>query len=191
MLRRALAVALPTLLVALATACGSSTPTAASSPSTPAAVTPTASAPALVTPTSVSVAAANSQVRAMVSGAKPVLLPTTISSTWSARVTELGTWFFDVIYTSPDETQTVEFAIVVPNPPPPGVNGSQAHSNFHGDVHSLYQVSDKTQATSERFLMWNEPGTWTQPNGIPGVPYLLTTNGLTDTQFWAVANSLK
>ncbi len=107
----------------------------------------------------------------MVPGAKPVLLPTAISSTWSAQVTELGTWFFDVIYTSPDATQTVELAIVVPNPPPPGVNGSQAQPKFHGDVHSLYQISDKTQATSERFLMWNEPGTWTQANGMAGVPY--------------------
>ena len=39
--------------------------------------------------------------------------------------------------------------------------------------------------------MWNESGTWTQPNGLPGVPYFLTTKGLTDAQFWAVANSLK
>lgn len=94
-------------------------------------------------------------------------------------------------YQSRDATQAIELAIVVPNPPPPGPNGSQTQPKFHGDAHSLYQVNDKTVATSDRWLMWNEPGTWTEPNGLPGVPYLLYTRGLTDAEFWEVANSLK
>ena len=138
-----------------------------------------------------SVAAANTDIRLTVSGAHPLLLPTTISSTWSAQVMELAPAFFDILYTSPDLTETVEFAIVVPNPGPPGPNGSQAQPNFHGDKHSLYQVNDKTQPTSDRWMIWNEPGTWAMPNGLPGVPYFLTTKGLTDTEFWTVANAIK
>jgi hypothetical protein len=95
------------------------------------------------------------------------------------------------VYLSSDGARTVEFAIVVPNPPPPGPNGLQAHPTFHRDIHALYQVDDKTQPMGYRWLMWNEPGTWTEPNGLPGVPYFLTTKGLTDADFWAIANSLK
>jgi hypothetical protein len=142
-------------------------------------------------PAAMTVAAANAEIRSIVSGASPLLLPTTISSTWSAVISELGPAFFSVAYTSPDGTQVVEVAVVVPNPPPPGPNGSQSAPRFHRDVHSIYQVNDKTQPTSDRWLMWNEPGTWTMPNGLPGVPYFLSTRGLTDAEFWAVANSLK
>jgi hypothetical protein len=105
-------------------------------------------------------------------------------------VTDLSSPFFTVTYTSPDGTQEVNFAIVVPNPPAPGPHGSQVNPNFHGDRLSLYQVNDATQPASARFLMWNEPGTWSEPNGLPGVPYLSETTGLTDAEFWATANSL-
>lgn len=104
---------------------------------------------------------------------------------------EIGPAFFTVMYTSPDGAQSISFAIVVPNPPPAGPNGSQSEPNFHGDKHSLYQVNDKTVPTSDRWLTWNEPGSWTLPDGLLGVPYFLYTTGLTDAQFWAVANSLK
>jgi hypothetical protein len=95
------------------------------------------------------------------------------------------------MYTSPDWSHEVSFAIVVPNPPPPGPNGTQSNPNFHGDGRSLYQVHDKTVLTSDRWLMWNEPGTWTMPNGLPGVPYFLWTKGLTDAEFWVLANGIK
>jgi hypothetical protein len=127
----------------------------------------------------------------MVSGAQPLLLPTTISDSWSARVMEIGPAFFSVLYTSPEGSQAVSFAIVVPNPPPPGPNGSQSLPNFHQDGHSLYQVDNKAVPTSDRWLIWNERGTWTMPNGLPGVPYFLYGKGLTDAEFWTVANSIK
>jgi len=141
-------------------------------------------------PSPMTVSAADAQIRATVTGAHPLLLPTTIPSNWSAVVTNLGPSFFTVTYTSPNGAKEVELAIVVPNPPPPGAHGSQSNPRFHGDRHSLYQVADKTTSTSPRFLIWNEPGTWSEPNGLPGVPYMLSTTGLTDAEFWAIANSL-
>jgi hypothetical protein len=180
-------------VVALIAGCGPTGPAASTSPSPSAAASPTLSISpsAAQSPTAMSVATANAEIRSSVTGAHPVLLPSSISSTWSATLMTPSPAFFDVIYQSPDATQEVELAIVVPNPPPPGPNGSQTQPKFHGDANSLYQVNDKTQATSDRLLMWNEPGTWTEPNGLPGVPYLLTSRGLTDAEFWAVANSLK
>ncbi len=176
----------------LIAACGSISPTASMSPRTSVAASPSVVAsPSAASPTPMSVAAADTDIRSTVSGAHPLLLPTTISSTWSAQLMELAPAFFDILYTSPDLTQTIEFAVVVPNPGPPGPNGSQAQPNFHGDKHSLYQVNDKTQPTSDRWMIWNEPGTWAMPNSLPGVPYFLMTKGLTDTEFWTVANSIK
>src|SRR4029077_17712015 len=102
-------------------------------------------------------------------------------------VTNLSSSFFTITYTSPDGTQEVDFAIVVPNPPPPGPHGSQASPKFHGDKYSLYQVSDTTQPAGPRFLIWNEPGTWAEPNGLPGAPYMLSTAGLTARNFWDIA----
>jgi hypothetical protein len=158
----------------------------------PAAATPSSSPSAPeASPQPVTVASADSVIRLTVTGAHPLLLPSAIPQDWSAVVTNLGTSFFSVTYKSPDATKEVDFAIVVPNPGPPGPRGSQRNPRFHGDLHSLYQVGDKTQRSSPRFLMWNEPGTWSEPNGLPGVPYALSTTGLTDAEFWAIANSLR
>ena len=141
-------------------------------------------------PSPISIAASSSLIRTTVTGAHPVLLPIAIPANWSAVVTNLSSSFFTVTYTSPDGAKEVDFAIVVPNPGPPGPHGSQSHPKFHGDRLSLYQVGDTSQATSPRFLIWNEPGTWSEPNGLPGVPYAMSTTGLTDAAFWAMTNSL-
>lgn len=133
---------------------------------------------------------ASTLIRATVTGAHPLLLPSTIPATWSTVVTNLSSSFFTVTYMSPDRAQEVDLAIEVPNPGPPGPKGSQSNPNFHGDRLSLYQVDDTTKATTARFLMWNEPGTWSEPNGLPGVPYIMSTTGLTDAEFWSMANSL-
>jgi hypothetical protein len=161
----------------------------------PAATAPAASPSATpsgpeASPAPTTVAAAAAVIRATVTGAHPLLLPTAIPANWSAVVSNLSSSFFTVAYTSPDGAKEVDLAIEVPNPPPPGPNSSQSNPSFHGDPHSLYQVGDTTQPTSPRFLIWNEPGTWSEPNGLPGVPYMLSTRGLTDAEFWAIANSL-
>ena len=91
---------------------------------------------------------------------------------------------------SPSPAPLTVAAAVVPNPPPTGPHGSQAKPSFHGDKNSLYQVDDTTQPAGPRFLIWNEAGTWAEPNGLTGVPYMLSTTGLTEGEFWATANSL-
>jgi hypothetical protein len=161
----------------------------------PAATAPAASPSAspseqAASPSPITVAAANALIRATVTGAQPLLLPSTIPANWSAVVTNLTSSFFTVNYMSPDGAKKVDFAIEVPNPGPPGPNGSQSNPHFHGDRLSLYQVDSTTLATSARFLIWNEPGTWSEPNGLPGVPYFISTMGLTDVEFWSVANSV-
>jgi hypothetical protein len=164
----------------------SAAPVALSSPS------PVASPSPIASPSEapMTVAAANALIRATVTGANPLILPSTIPANWSAVVTNLSSSFFTASYTSLDGKQEVDFAIMVPNPPLPGQHASQANPRFHGDTNSLYQVDDTTQPASPRLLMWNEPGTWTEPNGLPGVPYLLSTKGLTEAEFWSTANSL-
>jgi hypothetical protein len=106
------------------------------------------------------------------------------------HVVEAAGGMLRLAYTSPDGAKVVDFAIVVPNPGIPGQHGSQVNPKFHGDKNSLYQIQDTTQPVSERFLMWNEAGTWAEPNGLPGVPYLLDTTGMTEAEFWATANAL-
>jgi hypothetical protein len=159
---------------------------ASPSPSPIASPLPIASPP----PAPMTVAAANAIIRSTVTGANPLVLPSTIPESWSAVVTNLSSSFFTVTYTSSDGKQEVDFAIIVPNPGLPGPHGSQVNPKFHGDKYSLYQVQNTTQPTSPRFLMWNEPGTWTEPNGLPGVPYFLATTGLTEAEFWSTANTL-
>ena len=159
----------------------------ATSPSSSASPSPSQPAPS---PSPMTVAAADAQVRSTVTGAHPLLLPTGIPEDWSAVVTNLSPSFFTVTYTSPDGTKSLDFAIEVANPGPPGPNGTQSNPKFHGDGHSLYQVDDATVATSHRFLMWNEPGTWSEPNGLPGVPYFMASTGLTDAEFRAIADSV-
>jgi len=161
---------------------------AATQPSPVASPSAAPSVPA--SPLPITVAAADSLIRTTVKGANPLLLPSAIPANWSALITNLSPSFFTVTYTSPDGTKSVNLAITVPNPPPPGSNGSQSYPNFHGDRRSLYQVNDTTQATSLRLLMWNEPGTWSEPNALPGVPYYMTAEGMTDAEFWSMANLL-
>jgi len=176
--------------VAVLAACGAtSTPTAVSPPT--AAVSPSAATnQQLAEPSPVTVASANILIRATVTGAKPLLLPSAIPVSWSARVTSVTPSFFSVTYTSPDGAKSLDFAIQVPNPPAVGPNASQSHPNFHGDRRSLAQVDDTTQLTSRRLLIWNEPGTWSEPNGLLGVPYYIVGSGLTDAEFWSFANSV-
>lgn len=173
-------------LAASLAACASSSRPISSPPKVS---TPPATSVATPVATAMTAAAAAQQIRTTVTGAHPLLLPTAIPSDWTAQA-QADASSFDVIYRSPSGTKSVEFSITVPNPPPPGVNGRQSSPAFHGDRLSLYQVDDATQTTSDRWLIWNEPGTWSQPNGLPGVPYFLAATGLTDAEFWSVANSM-
>lgn len=126
---------------------------------------------------------AASQIRKVAVGIRPVLLPTDLPPGTRAQVDAAGENSFAVTYTS--GSKLVRLAIIIPNPPPLGPTGSQAHPSFHGDQHSLYEVMDTTQPVSRRMLMWDEPGKATVPlKPCECVPYFLVTEGLTETEFW-------
>jgi hypothetical protein len=125
-----------------------------------------------------------------VSGVSPVLVPSRIPAGLSAAVTAYAVGF-DITYSNAAQDRQVTMATMVPNPPPPGPNGTQARPKFRGVTADLYQVDDRTQPAGHRLLMWVEPGTWNMSQiGSPGVYYFLASTGLTEAEFWQVANSL-
>lgn len=169
-------------------ACGAATTVPSASPSASA----RASARATVVPTpsakTYSPNDAAQVIRTTVTGARPLLIPNAIADDWKAEVTASAS-AFTATYRSPDGAKAVTLAIAAGNPPLPTAQTTQTHPSFHGDANSLYQVMDGTVARSDRQLLWIETGTWSVP-GPKGVPYCLTANGLTDAEFWQIANSL-
>jgi hypothetical protein len=88
----------------------------------------------------------------------------------------------------------VRFGIVIPNPPPVTGNRMREERDFR-NVKAMYDIFDTTQPTSPRGLIWEEPGRFRLPDsegpGMPYVPYVLATQGLTEEEFWLVANGLQ
>ena len=130
-------------------------------------------------------------------GTDPILLPAAIPADWTPQVSTSAT-NFSVTYTAPDGIESVSLSIAIPNPPEPLANTTQRTLTFRRDPKAFYQAQDGTAATADRFLIWNEPGVWAaddpstpQPHPSRSVPYYLSSQGLTDSQFWAIANSLR
>jgi hypothetical protein len=119
-----------------------------------------------------------------VTGVDPILLPRAIETDWSSRVNAAANTF-DIVYSAPDGIRSVTLAVLVPDPTP--VDG-QSLPRFRGDEHSVYEVIDERDP-GERRLIWTEPGQWA-PEDRGGVPYTLSAVGLTEAEFWQIANSL-
>jgi hypothetical protein len=136
-------------------------------------------------PKTLTVAQAAEDVRQTVTELQPVLLPSAVPSEFQAQLYD-DSRGFSVIYVVGDGRR-IQFSIVVPNPPPANGNARQSRPLYRG-VRADYQIDDGTVPTSHRWLMWNEPGT--PLDGQPGVPYFLTTDGFTETEFWKIANSI-
>jgi len=139
----------------------------------------------LQTPKTLTVEQAAQDVRQTVTDLHPVLLPRTIPSGFRAELYD-DAGSFSVMYVVGDG-RFIQFAIVVPNPPPGSANVRQSNPVFRG-VSAGYQVDDATIPTSSRYLIWTEPGT--PYGGMPGLPYFLRTDGFTETEFWTIANSI-
>jgi len=132
-------------------------------------------------------------VRATVTAGDPRLLPTYVPAGMSSFSVRISPISYTISYTDDQHTRDVLLAVNTGANPPPitGSNGSQTHPQFRG-VRALYQVYDATAATSQRYLLWQEPGTWSQPmTTLSGIEYFLVASGLTETEFWRVADSLK
>jgi hypothetical protein len=130
-------------------------------------------------------------IRKTVTTAHPVLLPSQLPNAIVDAAVSAGTDGFSVVYRSDQRDKSILLGIMAANPPPGTEQTVTRAVKFHG-VTAQYQVYDPASPLSRRWLMWNEPGTMAeQVMKVNGVPYFLSTDGLTDQQFWEVANSLR
>jgi hypothetical protein len=144
------------------------------------------SLPATMTP-----AEAETAIRKLVTTAHPVLLPSQLPAGFVDASVNAAADYFTVEYRTSQRDKSIYFGIVVANPPPGNKQTVTRSVTFRG-VTAQYQVYDPASPLSQRWLMWNEPGTTaTQMTKAPGVPYFLSTDGLTDQEFWQLANSLR
>jgi hypothetical protein len=139
-------------------------------------------------------------VRETVKNTRPVLLPTVLPAggPFDVRV-NTDPDGFNLDYMSDLRDKTIDFGIGVANPPPGGPSSGGKPVKFRNSLpqkygapgYAYYFVYDSADPYSQRWLMWSEPGSMVNPmlkDG--GVPYFLGTTGLTDQEFWQVANSL-
>jgi hypothetical protein len=115
-----------------------------------------------------------------VTAVDPLLIPEAISEDYAAQfVADPHSFVID--YSSNVRHATVELAAlqVMPNQ---GATARPTMRTFRG-VAATYQV-EGTTPTAPRTLYWTE----SSPNHAP---YWLTTDGLNESEFWQVANSLK
>jgi hypothetical protein len=130
-------------------------------------------------------------VSTTVVGGNPRLMPTIVPNGMLATVDAHATRY-RVTYA--DDAQTRSIVIVVDmatNPTPLPANAKQTSRQFRGQQ-ATYVVDDPGSPTSRRVLQWQEQGDWSPPlNGQPGIPYVLTGTGLSENDFFQVANSLQ
>lgn len=97
---------------------------------------------------------------------------------------------YAVTYTDDLHTREVTLSVNAGANPPPvtGPNPSSSHLLFRG-VRTQYTIYDTTAPMSHRYLLWpDEKGIATGP---PGPDYFLGATGLTEVEFFRIANSLE
>lgn len=143
---------------------------------------------------------AAAMIRATVTNTHPVLLPSVLPGGPYDALVSVGADDFNVRYRSDLRDKTISFGILVANPPPGGASSQSRSVKFRNALgtkstpvgYAEYVVFDTTASLSNRYLEWMEPGTMANPQlAGPGVPYFLSTTGLTDQEFWQIANSLQ
>lgn len=167
---RLLACAVAAVLLA---ACGSVSALPSPAP-VPASPTPRPASPA-ATPTSTFgpfQTGTTEQAAAFVAATVPAdrvrLMPASIPAGMSARVTMTADGY-QVDYADDLHTKQITLAgRFGMNPPPPvGGHAVSSYRQFRG-VRASYVVYDSTAPTSQRYLLWLEPGTW--PRLASGAP---------------------
>jgi hypothetical protein len=138
-----------------AAACGTTPSTSSPAPTATASTSP---APTATTTTNVTPAAAAQLLRKATTGTRPLLIPNAIPDSWRADVKVESAGTFTVTYREPAGAKSFTLMVAAANPPLPGPSSLQSHASFHGDTSALYQVADRTVVTSDRFLIWVEPG---------------------------------
>ena len=128
---------------------------------------------------------------AQIDGLTPRLLPTSMPAGLSGTVS-VASGAYQVSYSDESHERSVTFGVLIPNPPAITPAGRISSVSFRG-VQASYAIYDLNGPKSQRYLRWTEAGSWTgsASNTIPaGVPYFLTASGLTDEEFFRMANSL-
>jgi hypothetical protein len=90
----------------------------------------------------------------------------------------------------------IHIGIVAANPSPPQGNEAQVQLAFRSDPRAVRRIDNATNPTSLRYVVWNEPAQKLPASSYvfdvrcKCVPYVLSTEGLTEAQFARVAASL-
>jgi hypothetical protein len=180
----------------LAAGCGSipRPATSAAQRSTAPAVAPSPAPAATPLPTPAAVADPAAVVRETVTAGDPRLLPSYVPSGMTPALLASAS-SFAVDYADDQHTRSIHLSLNEGANPPPArtisnPNGTGTSITFRG-VSTSYVVYDTTAPLSQRYLMWQEPGTWARPvYGMPG-EYFLSAAGLTEPEFYRVADSLQ
>jgi hypothetical protein len=143
-------------------------------------------------------AAAAGLIRQTVKTASPVLLPTSLPAGLEASGVATAD-SFDIDYRTDQRDKVISLSIGLAQPPPGDEHSSDTRVPFRNSLaqkygtpgQAEYFVYDPSSPRSDRWLMWTEPGQVSSTIGGPGVPYFLFASGLTDAEFWQVANSLR
>jgi len=128
-------------------------------------------------------AAAAAFVRQTVTTSR-VLLPTSLPPGLEARAFA-ATDSFTIDYATDQRDKRITLGMIAANPPPGDEHSTDTQVTFRGHT-ARYFVYDGTAPLSDRWLMWTEGG---EPKS--GTEYFLSADGLTDAEFWHVANSLR
>lgn len=120
----------------------------------------------------------------------PRLLPSWFPAPMVARATVTADGY-QVTYGDDLHTREVTFSAGMGvNPPGPTSDATSGIRQFRG-VRANYVVYQPAVATSQRYLHWLEPGTWPRPaNGMALNDMFLMTSGLTEAEFFGVAESV-
>jgi hypothetical protein len=119
------------------------------------------------------------------------LLPTSIPPglTPSTIVQSYG---YTVRYVDDLHAKEITFTDILANPPPSTSGHPVSTSRQIRGVTATYVIYDSTAPLSQRYLMWDEPGTWpTAPGGMRTNEFFLESSGLTEDQFFQVADSVR
>jgi hypothetical protein len=135
-----------------------------------------------------SLSQAANAIKATVAQADPLLLPAAIPPGSDADLAADSSRF-NVTYVSKAAGQRVFVSLGTTDLPPLGPHSAVSTVPFRKTV-ARYGVDDPSLAGSYRSFMWTEPGTWTGQADVQGVPYFLSATGMTDAQFWQLANSV-
>ena len=137
----------------------------------------------------IGMAEAVAQIRQLT--ATPILFPSALPDDLRPRRECSPKGGCSIVFCSPACQRRIILEVMIANPAPVGSNSVQATKPFR-TVQALYGIDDQTLPRSRRWLMWDEPGNSTLAGeSRQHVPYFLSTNGMTEDEFWQIANSLK